>query len=93
MNGTSAMTYTSGMADAPDIPDEMRIVDARNQFGAVVEKSRYFGGVTYLSYRGKRVAAIVSAEMADLAIAAREDNSTLDELLALIEKARKPAES
>ena len=93
MNGTIAMTYTSGMADAPDIPDEMRIVDARNQFGAVVEKSRYFTGVTYLTYRGKRVAAVVPAEMADLAIAVREDNSTLEEITALIHKARKPTDS
>lgn len=65
MTVTSAMTYTSGMADAPDIPDEMRIVDARNIFGAVVEKSRYYDGVTYLMNRGKRVAAVVPVEVAE----------------------------
>jgi len=78
MTVTSAVTYTSDMADAPDIPDEMRIVDARNVFGAVVEKSRYYDGVTYLTHRGKRVAVVVPVDhyehllAAVAALAARE---------------------
>jgi hypothetical protein len=75
MTVTSAMTYTSGMADAPDIPDEMRIVDARNVFGAVVEKSRYYAGVTFLMNRGKRVAAVVPVEVAEAYEAQRRASS------------------
>ena len=61
----SDLMYTSGMADAPDLPKDLPINEARNQLGKVLERARYFDGVTYLLNRGKRVAAIVPVEVAE----------------------------
>lgn len=68
----SAVMYTSDMAEAPDVPDDVKIADARNDFAAIIEKARYFGGVTFLTNRGKRVAAVVSVEDAQRILDARE---------------------
>lgn len=62
---SSAAMYTSDMADAPDLDKDLPINEARNHFGKVVERARYFDGVTYLLNRGKRVAAIVPVEVAE----------------------------
>lgn len=61
----SAVMYTATMAGPPDVPEEMKIFDARNKLAALIDKARYFGGVTYLTNRGKRVAAVVSVEDAE----------------------------
>lgn len=73
--GERAVMYTAGMAGPPDVPDEMKIFEARNQLAAVIDKSRYFGGVTFLMNRGKRVAAVVSVEDAERILAAREPHA------------------
>lgn len=57
--------YTSGMPELPEVPDEIAINEARNRLGPIIEKARYFDGVTYLLNRGKRVAAIVPVEVAE----------------------------
>lgn len=62
----SGVMYTSGMAGPPDVPPEMKIFEARNKLAAVIDKSRYFGGVTFLMNRGKRVAAVVPVEVGEL---------------------------
>lgn len=67
----SALMYASDMAGPPNVPDEMKIFDARNQLAAVIDKARYFGGVTFLTNRGKRVCAIVSVEDAERILAER----------------------
>jgi antitoxin (DNA-binding transcriptional repressor) of toxin-antitoxin stability system len=74
----SAVMYTADMAGPPDVPEEMKIFEVRNKFAAVIDKSRYFGGVTFLMNRGKRVAAIVPTEVGDLA-----QRLGVDRLLAL----------
>lgn len=67
----NAVMYTAGMPGPPDVPNEMKIFEARNQLAAVIDKSRYFGGVTFLMNRGKRVAAVVSVEDAERILAER----------------------
>lgn len=62
----SAM-YTSGMAEAPDVEKDLAIYKARNQLSDVIEKARYFDGVTYLLFRGKRVAVVAPAELGEIA--------------------------
>jgi len=61
----SATMYNPAMSEAPDVPEELAIFKARNQLGDIIEKARYFDGVTYLTNRGKRVAAIVPVEVAE----------------------------
>ena len=63
----SVVMYTSAMPGPPDVPPEMKIFEARNTLAAVIDKSRYFGGVTYLMNRGKRVAVIAPVELGELA--------------------------
>lgn len=65
LESMSSAMYTSGVADAPDLEKNIPINEARNLFGKIVERSRYFDGVTYLTNRGKRVAAIVPVEVAE----------------------------
>lgn len=62
----SAVLYTPRMPGPPDVPPEMKIFEARNAFAAVIDKARYFGGVTFLMNRGRRVAAIVPVEVGEL---------------------------
>lgn len=62
----SVVLYTPRMPGPPDVPTEMKIFEARNQLAAVIDKSRYFGGVTFLMNRGKRVSAIVPVEVGEL---------------------------
>ena len=57
--------YTSLMAEAPDVETDLPIYEARNKLGKVIEKARYFDGVTYLTNRGTRVAAVVPVEVAE----------------------------
>ena len=62
----SALTYTADMTDNPaDLDPELPINKARNQMAAVIAKSRYMNGVTYLLNHGKRVAAVVPVEVAE----------------------------
>lgn len=58
--------YAARMPGPPDVPPEMKIFEARNNFAAVIDKARYFGGVTFLMNRGKRVAAVTSVEVGEL---------------------------
>jgi prevent-host-death family protein len=81
----SAPMYTGEMADRPEIPEELPIFKARNQLGVIIENARYFDGVTYLTNRGKRVAAVVSIELAEVAIAVRE-GATLERITELLSK-------
>jgi hypothetical protein len=75
----SVVMYTAGMAGPPDVPEEMKIFEARNQLAAVIDKSRYFNGVTFLMNRGKRVAAIVSVEEGERILAERTATPGADE--------------
>lgn len=68
----SAVMYTSGMADAPDVEKDLPIYLARNKLAEIIEKARYFDGVTYLTNRGKRVAAVVPVHVAEQYEAERE---------------------
>ena len=65
MTDESVVLYTSRMPGPPDVPEEMKIFEARNKLASVIDKARYFGRVTYLTNRGKRVAAIVPVEVAE----------------------------
>lgn len=58
--------YNPGMPESPDVPPEIAINEARNKLGPIIEKSRYFGGVTFLMNRGRRVASIVPVEVGEL---------------------------
>lgn len=57
--------YTSGMPEEPDVPSEIAVNELRNKLGPIIEKARYFDGVTYVLNRGKRVAAVVPVEAAE----------------------------
>lgn len=72
--------YTSGMPEPPEVPDEIAINEARNKLGPIIEKSRYFGGVTFLMNRGKRVAAIVPVEIGELI----EESGDIDLLVTVV---------
>lgn len=75
ISGTSAVLYTADMADETDLPKDLAIYKARNQLAAVIERARYFDGVTYLTNHGRRVAAVVPVEVAEryeAELAARE---------------------
>jgi prevent-host-death family protein len=62
----NALTYTADMTDNPaDLEPDLPINKARNQMAAVIAKSRYMNGVTYLTNHGKRVAAVVPVEVAE----------------------------
>jgi prevent-host-death family protein len=60
-----ASMYTSGMTDAPALEPNIPVHKARDVLGKVIEKSRYFGGITYLTNRGTRVAAVVPVDLAE----------------------------
>ncbi|MFD2081358.1 prevent-host-death family protein [Actinopolymorpha cephalotaxi] len=47
------------MSAAAEVPPELAISDARDRLADVVNKATYAGSVTYLTRRGRRVAAIV----------------------------------
>lgn len=80
--------YTPAMPGPPDVPPQMKIFEARNNLAAVIDKSRYFGGVTYLMNRGKRVAAIAPVELAELA----EEVGGTAALIEIVRAARKAQE-
>jgi prevent-host-death family protein len=50
--------------DVPPTPDEMPAGEARRAFADVVGRAQYAGHITYITHRGKRVAAIVPADAA-----------------------------
>lgn len=64
MIDTSAVMYTAGMAE-PKLEKDLPIFKARNKLAEVIARSRYFNGVTYLTNRGQRVAAVVPVEVAE----------------------------
>lgn len=66
MKAMTALMYTSDMADAPDLDHDLPIFEARNKLGKILERTRYFDGMTFLLNRGNRVGAIVPAELAEL---------------------------
>ena len=47
-------------------PDELPISDAREHLADVVGRATYAGQTTYVTRRGRRVAAVVPAEAAEL---------------------------
>ena len=51
--------------DVPATPDEMPAGEARRAFADVVGRAQYAGHITYITHRGKRVAAIVPADAAE----------------------------
>ena len=55
---------------APKTEHQARIADARNALADVINRARYADEPTYLINRGKRVAAVVSAEWYERAKAA-----------------------
>lgn len=62
---TSASMYNPAMSEVPDVPEDLAINKARNQLAEIIEKARYYDGVTFLTNRGKRVAAIVPVEVGE----------------------------
>ena len=77
---SAARMYTSDMSTEPEVPEELPIFKARNQMAEIIEKSRYFGGVTFLTNRGRRAAAVVPVEVAEryLAEQRRASSETAD---------------
>lgn len=61
---SAAVMYNPDMTE-PQLDKDLPIFRARNQLAEVIEKARYFEGVTYLTNRGKRVAAVVPVEVAE----------------------------
>jgi len=64
-----AVRYTAGMT-APKIEHEERIADVRNALADAINRARYRDEVTVLTHRSKRVAALVSMDFYDRALAA-----------------------
>ncbi len=62
-----APMYTSRVPEPPEIEPAYSIKEVRNKLGPVIEVARYFDGVTYMTNRGVRVAAVVPVELAELA--------------------------
>lgn len=71
----SATMYNPAMSDAPDVPEELAIYKARNQLAEIIEKARYYDGVTFLTNRGKRVVAIVPVEVGERYLAERAEGN------------------
>lgn len=61
--------YSTAM-EAPKPEVEARIADARNGLADVINRARYRDEVTVLTHRGRRVAAVVSIEFYERALAA-----------------------
>jgi len=61
--------YSIAMS-APKTETEARIADARNGLADVINRARYLDEVTVLTHRSKRVAAVVSIEFYERALAA-----------------------
>jgi prevent-host-death family protein len=49
----------------PDRQGDLPITDARERLADIVNEAAYTGSVTYITRRGRRLAAIVSAEDAE----------------------------
>ena len=67
--------YNPAMSTEPEVPDEVSIAKVRNQLAEVIEKARYFDGVTFLTNRGRRVAAIVPVEAGEQWVASAEQRT------------------
>ena len=57
------VTYAGSMTAATPLPDdgELGITDARDRLAEIVNEAAYAGSVTYITRRGRRLAAIVPA--------------------------------
>jgi hypothetical protein len=67
LEAPGSLMYPSDMADVPELEKELAIKVARNHFGRVVERARYFDISTYLDNRGQLVGAVVPIELAKIA--------------------------
>jgi prevent-host-death family protein len=65
----TSIRYTPAMT-APKIEHEERIADVRNALADAINQARYRDDVTVLTSRGKRVAALVSMDFYERALAA-----------------------
>ncbi|GEL26242.1 hypothetical protein PSU4_51960 [Pseudonocardia sulfidoxydans NBRC 16205] len=62
--------YIKYMSAAPDFrpepaPEELSAAEVRATFAAVVGRAEHAGHTTYITHRGRRVAAIVPADVAE----------------------------
>lgn len=60
-----ALVYSRSMTVPPQLDKDLPVHKVRNRFGEVIELSRYFDEVTYVTNRGRRVAAIVPVDVAE----------------------------
>jgi antitoxin Phd len=66
--GTRAyVTYEAYAGRVSEKPRDLPITDARDRLADVVNEAAYTGQVTYLTRRGRRLAAIVSVQAAEAA--------------------------
>ena len=70
--------YTADMT-APKIEHEERIADVRNALADAIERARYYDETTVLTNRKKRVAALVSMDFYERALAALGEERVLAE--------------
>lgn len=68
--------YTAVMT-APKIEHQERIADVRNSLADAINQARYRDEVTVLTSRGKRVAALVSMDFYERALAALGEERAL----------------
>lgn len=64
------VTYDTYMSAAPDFrpqpaPDELSAAEVRSTFAAVVGRAEHAGHTTYITHRGRRVAAVVPVDVAE----------------------------
>ncbi|WP_433230616.1 type II toxin-antitoxin system prevent-host-death family antitoxin [Actinomadura formosensis] len=55
-------------------PEEMSVADARRQFADVLNTAAVRGRITYITNRGRRIAAIVPVPIAETAETAGQDH-------------------
>ncbi|MFE5871610.1 type II toxin-antitoxin system prevent-host-death family antitoxin [Streptomyces roseifaciens] len=65
---------------ATKVEHEQRIADVRNGLADAIGRARYGDAVTVLTNRGKRVAALVSVEFYERALAALGETRVLTDL-------------
>lgn len=65
----TVLGYTTNMT-APKLEHQERIADVRNSLADAIAKARYYDEVTVLTSHKKRVAALVSMEFYERALAA-----------------------
>lgn len=74
----SAVRYTLAMT-APKIEHQERIADVRNSLAEAINRARYRDETTVLTHRSKRVAALVSMDFYERALAALGEERVLAE--------------